>query len=1572
MKRLSKLKKKLLSSASDARPSPPQVSVPPTASSTEITTPPSHQSTSSPAQPTNGPSTAPPANSLGTQPPCTAAAEPVTDSLPSVETQDVLPSLPERLWNKAYAGLEEEEPDIVNAYQEILQKVENEWTDTTAPDDLENLEHCKGIESRQMWRLVYTGLEESKRQAKHKESVSNVLGIVESIKGVVDKAVKYSSEAGVVWAGVSLGLEILSNPMKEPGLNRKGIAYVLSRMEWYWNMADLVLSQSGSSSSSTTLRTNLETHVIDFYKKLLLFQIRSACLYYRNWMSILLRDAVRLDDWTEKLNGIKDAENLVRKDIEQYNSEDVKLKLQDIEKSAVSREGLLESIYTSLREEARLEAKNRQDDKDKECLAALLITDPQIDKKRLQDQKGDPLWESYHRIFNSAAYQHFTDDPSSRVLWINGPPGKGKTMLLCGMIDGMKHSLKPLSFFFCQATVKEEDLSSDTAVMRGLIYVLLDYQPSLLSILRPYYDKKKEKLFNSVNSSEIIGEILTNMLKHPSLQDAILVLDALDECKFKRTKLAKLVCDLSKSCSAKWVISSRDWPEIQQELGLAQGLISLSLEDEQEPVSKAVKSYIRIRVDELARKWGDDAKLKESVFDYMNSHADNTFLWVALVCEKLGSSSISKRGVLEEVKKFPQSLNALYQVMMERIMESSEADRLKQILATTCIAYRTLTSKELIALIEMMEGYTEDDVKDVIGFCGSFLIYQEDKILFVHQSAKEFLLNTGLDLAFPYGTVHQHSEVFLRSIQILESVLRENIYDVDSPGTLIDELSPPSTDPLRPIEYLCVYWGKHLIQSANTENWSMENLNKAFDFLQQKLTCWLEALSLLRHLAVAVSTILDLESLLADMDMRNFSAFVHDARRFIYHHKPAIEIAPLQVYASALVFSPRRSKVREQFNWQVPEWIELQGKMEDDWGTHIQTLYVKSGSTRSIAHSRNDHFLAVATMYTVSIYETGSGDCVYYSDDNLPYASVAFSADGTLFAVGSQERIEILEVGSFESLQKLDVDTRQLLFLPGNEKLVVEDHQRVFVLDWKTGQQVSSLGLIIGSIGSGTVSQKVAVLPTGDLATVFTGKEAVKIWDVATGHCKCTLGYPGAIFEVVTCSPDGDRIAITTSIGTVEVWHSGDADDWNCKQKLVHGDSMNTVLFLAGGRMLILTLTMQAIGIWDDEGICLKTLQYHSDKIKCLSLSQSGQRLASGTRDGTVKLWDVSTITISNAKEPRILSAETSSHLEQKTERDPLTDGAPSKITYNRFWFSSSGSMLVSSSSRDGTKIWDMAIDTHVPLTLTGAPSGIEVLRFSHDDRIVALKDEDGDLGVWDTDSWERIYSFGLHVDCVAISTDRRILTLARQPSVKQTKTVFEIWDLTSRTLIQQSEAMFSVFETMVISDDARYVASYNLNGKTTIWNRNLGDGTEDLKHCVPPQAPVAFSPDSRWLLTRDLYFEERFNMREMISPYTSKKLDFPQSKVRLGSRSISRGTAWKVATWLGVLSPGQPDEFKDETRIGWGTSLDRDWIMRDNKRMLWVPVEYRNLELDIHGSRVAFLCPSGHMAILKLQRDGG
>jgi len=73
-------------------------------------------------------------------------------------------------------------------------------------------------------------------------------------------------------------------------------------------------------------------------------------------------------------------------------------------------------------------------------------------------------------------------------------------MLLCGIVDELPHTTAPslLSFFFCQATNKY--INNTTAVVRGLLYLLIEQRPSLLGHVRKKHEHAGERLFKEENA----------------------------------------------------------------------------------------------------------------------------------------------------------------------------------------------------------------------------------------------------------------------------------------------------------------------------------------------------------------------------------------------------------------------------------------------------------------------------------------------------------------------------------------------------------------------------------------------------------------------------------------------------------------------------------------------------------------------------------------------------------------------------------------------------------------------------------------------------------------------------------------------------------------------------------------------------------------------------------------------------------------------------------------------------------------------------------------------------------------
>lgn len=128
--------------------------------------------------------------------------------------------------------------------------------------------------------------------------------------------------------------KILANPLNEAVANHDGIAYVLSRMNWYWNSVPLL--EENTSEISTGLEGRLEVHIIDLYKDLLSYQMRSACLSYKNRVLVIWRDVVRLDEWQRTLESIKPSESEIRHDLDTFTNNEVTSRLDVLVRSSES------------------------------------------------------------------------------------------------------------------------------------------------------------------------------------------------------------------------------------------------------------------------------------------------------------------------------------------------------------------------------------------------------------------------------------------------------------------------------------------------------------------------------------------------------------------------------------------------------------------------------------------------------------------------------------------------------------------------------------------------------------------------------------------------------------------------------------------------------------------------------------------------------------------------------------------------------------------------------------------------------------------------------------------------------------------------------------------------------------------------------------------------------------------------------------------------------------------------------------------------------------------------------------
>ena len=85
---------------------------------------------------------------------------------------------------------------------------------------------------------------------------------------------------------------------------------------------------------------------------------------------------------------------------------------------------------------------------------------------------------------------------------------------------------------------------------------------------------------------------------------------------------------------------------------------------------------------------------------------------------------------------------------------------------------------------------------------------------------------------------------------------------------------------------------------------------------------------------------------------------MNDATRFLLRYYQTIASWPLQIYNSAIVFSPETSAVRRNNLDKVPSWLRRLPQVEHTWGSLQKTLQAHSGLVSAIAFSPDGRHIA--------------------------------------------------------------------------------------------------------------------------------------------------------------------------------------------------------------------------------------------------------------------------------------------------------------------------------------------------------------------------------------------------------------------------------------------------------------------------------------------------------------------------------------------------------------------------------------------------------------------------------------
>ncbi|KIK25718.1 hypothetical protein PISMIDRAFT_96257, partial [Pisolithus microcarpus 441] len=239
---------------------------------------------------------------------------------------------------------------------------------------------------------------------------------------------------------------------------------------------------------------------------------------------------------------------------------------------------------------------------------------------------------------------------------------------------------------------------------------------------------------------------------------------------------------------------------------------------------------------------------------------------------------------------------------------------------------------------------------------------------------------------------------------------------------------------------------------------------------------------------------------------------------------------------------------------------------------------------------------------------------------------------------------------------------------------------------------------------------------------------------------------------------------------------------------------------------------------WD---VSLLVLEGHRSSVNMVSLSREGNRAASASDDGDVRVWDTL-----NGGQVSCLKGH---------------EGPVKSVEY-----SPDSSHIVSGGSDATIHLWDAVTGFNIS-TLTGHKGGVNSAIFSSDGCNIVSASEDSTLCIWDVLENKHLASLNGHsgpVTCVTFLADgSRILSGSVDSTIR-------LWDLKTKSMVGRLIGHAAAVKSVTFSSHGKKVVSGSSDGIIRVWDAASRSCIAEYRGHSGPVECTRFTPDGTHILS--------------------------------------------------------------------------------------------------------------------------